>query len=47
MEVTRDKKIAWKFHDWKHFGNNMPNSLVVDGKAAEALLRRIRNEAGI
>ena len=47
IEVTPDKKIAWKFHDWEHFGNNMPNSLVIDGKAAEALLKRIHEEAGV
>ena len=47
IEVTRDKKVAWKFHDWEHFGNNMPNSLVVDGKAAEKLLKRIELAVGI
>lgn len=46
LEITRDKQLVWKFHDWKSFGNNMPNSLVVDDAAAETLLERLK-ETGI
>jgi hypothetical protein len=30
VEVTRDKKVAWTFHDWKSFGNATSNSQVMD-----------------
>ena len=42
IEISRDKKLRWKFHDWDNFGNNMPNSIVVDGKSADALLERLK-----
>ncbi|MCB1095796.1 MAG: PQQ-binding-like beta-propeller repeat protein [Verrucomicrobiae bacterium] len=43
IEITRDKKLVWKFSNWNHFGNNMPASLVVDDKAAVALLEELKN----
>jgi hypothetical protein len=32
IEVTRDKKVVWQFKDFKLFGNDVSNSLVVDSK---------------
>lgn len=29
IEVTRDKKIVWTFHDFKRFGNALTNTLVL------------------
>lgn len=29
IEVTRDKKVVWKFHDFKRFGNALTNSQVL------------------
>ncbi|MDA1051846.1 MAG: PQQ-binding-like beta-propeller repeat protein [Planctomycetota bacterium] len=37
IEVTRDKKVVWKFHDFERFGDALTNSqiLSVDGKLIE------------
>ncbi|MGK0187486.1 MAG: hypothetical protein ACI9R3_003274 [Verrucomicrobiales bacterium] len=43
IEITREKKLVWKFHNWEHFGNNMPASIVIDGKASSELLKRLQN----
>lgn len=29
IEVTRDKKVVWKFHDFKRFGNALTNSQIL------------------
>ncbi|MDA0284988.1 MAG: PQQ-binding-like beta-propeller repeat protein, partial [Planctomycetota bacterium] len=29
IEVTRDKKVVWKFHDFERFGNALTNSQVL------------------
>ena len=33
FEVTRDKKVVWKFNDFKTFGNGLATSHVLDIKA--------------
>ncbi len=30
IEITRDKRVVWTFHDFKNFGNSTPNSEVLD-----------------
>jgi hypothetical protein len=30
IEVTRDKQVVWKFHDFERFGNALSNSQVLD-----------------
>jgi len=37
IEVTREKKVIWKFHDFERFGDSLTNSqiLSVDGKAID------------
>jgi outer membrane protein assembly factor BamB len=32
IEVTRDKKVVWTFHDWTTFGNDTAAALVTDVK---------------
>lgn len=32
VEVTRDKKVVWQFKDFQTFGNDVSNSIVIDGK---------------
>jgi hypothetical protein len=32
VEVTPDKKVAWSFKDFEHFGNATPVALVMDGE---------------
>jgi outer membrane protein assembly factor BamB len=32
VEVTRDKKVVWQFKDFKTFGNDVSNSVVLDAK---------------
>ena len=46
IEISRNKEVKWTMHNWRCFGNNMPNSIVVDGKAASTLLQRLE-EVGI
>ena len=29
IEVTRDKKVVWKFHDFERFGNALTNSQIL------------------
>jgi Mala s 1-like protein len=36
FEVTRDKKVVWKFADFEHFGNNLAAAMVLD---IEAVIR--------
>lgn len=43
IEITREKELVWKFHNWEHFGNNMPASLVIDGKAAAKFLKNLQS----
>ena len=43
IEITPSKEVVWKFHDWENFGNSLPNSIVVDGSQASALLRRLQD----
>ena len=43
IEITRDKELVWRFSNWNYFGNNMPTSLVIDDKAAAALLAELKN----
>lgn len=33
IEITREKKVVWQFHDFEHFGNSLTNSQVlsIDG----------------
>jgi hypothetical protein len=44
IEVTRDKRVVWRFHDFERFGNAVTNTQVlsVDGKLVEGLLGRDR-----
>ncbi len=37
IEITRDKKVVWTFHDFETFGNALANTIVIDGAAAIAL----------
>jgi hypothetical protein len=30
IEVTRDKRVVWKFQDFEHFGNNLAAGMVLD-----------------
>ena len=30
FEVTRDKKVVWKWSDFEHFGNNVAAAMVLD-----------------
>jgi Mala s 1-like protein len=30
IEITRDKRVVWTFHDFKNFGNSTPNSEVLE-----------------
>ena len=32
VEVTRDKKVVWKFHDFERFGNDLCVAQVLDVK---------------
>ncbi|MCB1230268.1 MAG: PQQ-binding-like beta-propeller repeat protein [Verrucomicrobiae bacterium] len=41
IEVTRDKKVVWTFHDFETFGNALANTLVLDGESALALRKRL------
>ncbi|MBL9153837.1 MAG: PQQ-binding-like beta-propeller repeat protein [Verrucomicrobiales bacterium] len=41
IEVTRDKQVVWRFHDFQTFGNSLANTLVLDGKAAADLRARL------
>lgn len=45
IEVTKDKKVVWTFHDFKTFGNALANTIVIDGKRAERL-RKVLVELG-
>ncbi len=44
IEVDREKKVVWKFHDFERFGNSLTNSqvLAVDGAAIAAVAGRDR-----
>ena len=39
IEVTRDKKVAWKFHDFTNFGNDLASAVVLRQRAAEGVIR--------
>ncbi|MDA7926685.1 arylsulfotransferase family protein [Verrucomicrobiales bacterium] len=48
IEITREKKVVWTFHDFQTFGNALANTLVIDGKRAERLrtaLAKLGSEA--
>src|ERR1019366_3433385 len=32
IEITRDKRVVWTFHDFTNFGDATSNSMVLDGK---------------
>lgn len=34
IEVTRDKKVAWSFKDFKNFGNAVPVAFVIDSEGS-------------
>jgi outer membrane protein assembly factor BamB len=44
IEITRDKKVVWKFHDFERFGNSLTNSQVlsVNGASITSALGRDR-----
>ena len=44
IEVTRDKKVVWKFQDFARFGNSLTNTQVLstDGQAVDAVLGQDR-----
>jgi hypothetical protein len=31
IEVTRDKRVVWTFHNYTTFGNDLATALVLDG----------------
>lgn len=43
IEVNHDKKLIWKYRDFKTFGNALANVIVVDGKAATELRQRLKS----
>jgi len=42
IEVNRDKKLIWKFQDFKTFGNSLANVIILDGEAADKLRKRLQ-----
>lgn len=41
IEVTKEKKVVWSFHDFKTFGNALANTLVIDGERATELRKAL------
>lgn len=41
IEVNRDKKLIWKFQDFKNFGNSLANVIVLDGEDAAKVRSRL------
>ncbi len=43
IEITRDKKVVWTFHDFETFGNALANTLVIDGERAKQLRAKLND----
>ncbi|HRQ87770.1 MAG TPA: PQQ-binding-like beta-propeller repeat protein [Bacteroidia bacterium] len=41
VEVTREKEVVWTFRDFTNFGNDLANTLVLDGEAAKTLRTKL------
>ncbi len=37
IEINRNKEVLWSYRDFTNFGNNLANTLVLDGEPAQAL----------
>lgn len=41
IEVTKTKEVVWTFQDFTHFGNDLANTLVIDGEQAKILREKL------
>lgn len=42
VEITRDKEVVWSFQDRENFGNDLANTVVVDGERARKLRKLLK-----
>ncbi len=41
IEITKAKEVVWTFRDFTNFGDNLANTLVIDGEAAKQLRAKL------